>query len=194
MNLSCVHSLIASFAIAWLVTACGGVPVAEVRNSLATTKPCCGSYAQLQFKSLPAGERTKMALSTSSPVFKSSVGLAYVEGLTLPPDVRFLALQALNTEYLPKATYPDPILIFLDSEKQPIAEEKELPLQRSRHQVFPALYEYYYGARVSVPVTARYVVVAAHPNSSRVQVAIADNGNRWPVHPAPVGTIAIVPQ
>jgi len=189
-----MQSLIASFALALLVTACAGVPVAEVRNSLASAKPCCSSYAQLQFKPLPPGERTKIELSTSSPVFPLSVGSAYVEALALPPSVSFLVIQALNTEYLPKATYPDPIFIFLDAAKQPIAEEKELPIQWNRHQVFPALYEYYYGARVAVPAAARFVVVSAHPNSSRVQVAIAELGNRWPVHPAPVGTIALVPQ
>ncbi|MCZ4305724.1 hypothetical protein O4G98_13345 [Zoogloeaceae bacterium G21618-S1] len=189
-----MQSLIASFVLALLVTACAGVPVTEVRNSLASAKPCCNSYDQLQFKPLQPGERTKIELSTSSPVFILSVGSAYVEALSLPPSVSFLAVQALHTGYLPKATYPDPIFIFLDAAKQPIAEEMDLPIQWNRHQVFPGLYEYFYGTRIAVPAAARYVVVAAHPNSSRVQVAIAELGNRWPVHPAPVGTVALIPQ
>lgn len=175
------------------LSACGGVPIADVRAALANTKPCCTTYADLPVVALQEGSRMKFELGTTSPAFVSPAGLAYSAAFSLPPRAQSLSVQALNTQYLPNASYPDPFLVFLDSGKRPLQQVADLNLQRSRHAIISGIFEYFYGARVSVPSMAEYVVVFAHPASTRVQRAVSENGTTWPVLPAPVGTLALIP-
>jgi hypothetical protein len=185
--------LITLFAM-FVVAGCGGVPIAEVKAALAAAKPCCSGFESVAYIQLSAGNRTKVELTTSSPALKTSEGLAYFAAFRLTEGVSRLEVQALNTPYLPKATYPDPLLVFLDSQHRRITEIKDLPLVRSRHAILPGLFEYHYGAVVNLPVETQYVLVFARPDSERSQSAVSDAGKQWTVQSAPVGTFAVVPR
>lgn len=189
-----LHTVVTTILItAAILSGCSGVPVAEVRNALANTQACCASYETVPTANLPIGKSTKFELTIHSPAFQSPFGLAYFAAFKLEAGSTSLTVQSMNTEYLPKATYPDPVLVFLDQIKKPISVFSGLGLQRNRQLYFPGFLEYYYGATVAVPQGADYVVIYAHPNSDRIQSAISENGKYWPVPPAPVGTIAVIP-
>jgi hypothetical protein len=189
MNIRVLLPLISVMAL----VACGGVPIAEITATLASTTPCCRTYAELPYGRLEEGSRTKFQVNTASPAFASPVGVAYGAAFKLPNGAKSISIQALSSDYLPKASYPDPVLVFLDSTKQPSHLLMTLNLQRGRHAFIPGVYEYFYGARVTVPQGAEYVVVFVHPKSTRVQRAVSDNGTVWPVRAAPVGTLAVIP-
>jgi hypothetical protein len=138
------------------------------------------------------GNRTKFDIGTASPVLETSEGLAYFAAFQLPRGAVAVEIQAQNTQYLPKSTYPDPLVLILDSQHRKLAELKDLPLTRGRHTILPGLFEYHYAAVLRLPPEAQYVVVFARPNSDREQSAISDNGTYWSVPSAPVGTLALV--
>ena len=193
-----MHSLqtrvLAPLFAAFTLAGCGGIPIDEVKTALAATRPCCSSYETISYTPLINNTRTKVQLTTASLALQTSEGLAYFAAFTLPTGVRRLEVQALNTEYLPKSTYPDPLLVLLDSQRRRITEIKDLPLVKGRHVIIPGLVEHHYGAEVTLPAGTQYVLVFARPNSDRTQSAISDNGTHWAVPSAPAGTLAIVPR
>jgi hypothetical protein len=134
----------------------------------------------------------KFEVTTSSPAFPSSEGLAYFAAFKLPASANRLEVQALYGGHLPNATYPDPLLVILDRNKRPIAEMKDLPLVRGRHVIIRGLFEYHYAATVALPPGAEHVVVFVRPKSGRVQSAVSDNGTLWSVPSAPIGTLAVI--
>jgi hypothetical protein len=171
---------------------CGGIPVTEVKATLSAAKPCCTSLADVAYKKLETGNRSKFEITTASPALQSSEGLAYFAAFQLPQDAARIEVQALNTPFLPKATYPDPLVVVLDSQHRRVSEVKDLPLVRGRHTILPGLFEYHYAATLTLPADARYVIVFARPNSVREQPAVSDNGTFWSLPSAPVGTLALV--
>jgi hypothetical protein len=175
-----------------LLVGCGGVPVAEVRASLSKAKPCCTSFASVVYTPLAVGSRTKFDIDESSPVLETSEGPAYFSAFQLPPGAVALEVQAQNTQYLPKSTYPDPLVLILDSQHRKLAELKDIPLTRGRYTILPGLFEYHYAAALRLPPGARYILIFARPNSDREQSAFSDNGTYWSIPSAPVGTLALV--
>ncbi|MFG5409699.1 MalM family protein [Piscinibacter sakaiensis] len=189
---SMIRTGLLALSSAALLVGCSGVPVADVRASLSKAKPCCASVASVVYAPLALGSRTKFDIGTSSPVLETSEGLAYFAAFQLPSGAGTLEIQAQNTSYLPKSTYPDPLVLVLDSQHRKLAELKDIPLSRGRHTIVPGLYEYHYAAALRLPPEAHYVLIFARPQSDRSQSAVSDNGMYWPVPSAPVGTLALV--
>ena len=192
-NLMARLHLIAALSAAFTVAGCGGIPINEVKAALSAVKPCCVGYDSVQFAALTIGSRSKFTLSTASQAMPTSEGLAYFAAYRLPQGGTQLEVQALNTEYLPKSTYPDPLLLVLDASYKVISEIKDLPLRQGRHTIFPGIFENHYKAIVTLPANSHYILVFGRPNSDRNQSATSDNGSLWTVPSAPVGTLALIP-
>lgn len=174
------------------MSACTGLPVEEAANQLATPKSYCAELADLKFEPLHAAARQKVELNSSSPVMEFPQGRSFVAALSLPPGVRTLSIQSIYPEYLPKTSYVDPVIIVLDTNKKELTRYVSLSLRHEKHVIFPALWEWYFGAKVPLPAGAAYVVLYADNKSKRVLQTTSDNGTLWPVPPAPIGTLALI--
>lgn len=184
-------SLVLVFGLA--LGGCAAVDTSKVQSKLASASVCCDSYASVPVEGkLAIDEHRQFELSEASPVYRFPTGLAYFAAFEIPDDAMQIQVQAMNTEFLPKTTYPDPLLVFLDATRQVVAQHSDLPLQRGRFRYLGAFLKYYYGAEVPIPASSRYVVVAANSRSSRSLVAVAANGKVWPVRPAPVGALGLL--
>jgi hypothetical protein len=190
MNTSTTRTCLLVLSFVGTLVACAGVPIAEIQSALVHAKQCCATYQTISFAPLEAAKRHKFDIDPSSPVFQSPEGIAYFSAFLLPPGTARLEVQTLaSTGFLPKATYADPLLVMLDAQYQQVAVLSDLRLVRSPSGFWGT----FHSAIVTVPASSRYVVVFARPNSSRTHGTFSDNGTRWWVPSAPVGTIALIP-
>lgn len=175
------------------LASCSGLPIQEATTVLRAKQSCCKSYKDLSTRNLALGERLKFDLDAASPVMDFPEGRSFVEAFVLPTGTTTLAVQSVYPEYLPKGSYIDPILIFLDESKNELARYARLDLRNDKHIISGGLLmEWHFGATVPVPPKATYVMVYANNSSTRILRTVSDAGTVWPAPPAPIGTLALI--
>jgi len=141
----------------------------------------------------PGNKRATFDLTASSSVMVIDGTASFVAAFALPPGASRLAVQSVYESHLPTSTYVDPVIVFLGADKQRLIKLSALPLRHSRHVIMPGLWEWYYGETVELPAGAAFVVVASDPASTRHVPTRSDNGVFYSIPPAPIGSLALVP-
>lgn len=176
-----------------LLLGCASPEVVRANKLLGQPKPILSQIEQVEIEqTLVTDDRAHCNLHDESPSYVFSVGKAYFCAVELPAKAHSLEVESLYTEYLPNSSYPDPLVLILDSNKKVVAEYRDLPLSRGRYRYGIAFLRYYYAAEITLPANAKYAVIAANPRSSTTQVAISESGVRWPIKPVAVGKVALI--
>lgn len=186
--------LFSGFLLLTLATlaGCAGLPVEDAKNRLKTQQNCCKDFNEISFLALPIGSRQSLVFNIDSPVFATQHGNAFFSAFQLPSSTpKSLEIESYYGEILSKASYVDPVVIFLDAQKNVITDGVQPPLKRAYRTTFPGFFKWHFGATIDIPVNSSYVVIYAHPASLRQQLAVSDNGTNWPLSAAPIGEIGL---
>lgn len=193
-TLKSFSTLMSIAVLALALVACTGLPIREATNVLESKPVCCTQYTELVFQPLELGKRQKFELTMASQVMNFPEGRSFFASYSLPTGAKQLSIQSINTEFLPKTSYVDPVIVVLATDKSVLARPVIPDLHKSKHVILPGLWEWYFGASIALPQEAAYVVVYANNSSTRVLQTLSDNGTPWPVPPAPIGAMALIAQ